>query len=100
MPLLESITTDYTLVGAMVTAIVALSSALGVLWWTLGRAHGKYEALLKSDRDELVPMMVEFQSAAREMQTNATKLLEESIKLRNLRHRRSHGHRSDSTAAD
>lgn len=98
--LLEAITTDYTLVGAMATAIVALTSALGVLWWTLGRAHHKYESLLKSDRDELVPMMVEFQSAAREMQTNATKMLEESIKLRNLRHRRSHGHGSDSTLGE
>ena len=84
-------TSDYTLVGALATAIAALTTVVGILWFALNKARDKHEKLLQQDRDELVPEMVKFSDAARTMIANSEKLLEESMKLRNLRHRSGHG---------
>lgn len=77
--------TDWTLVTALLTAIGALATVIGILWWRYNQARDRYEALLESDRDELVPTMVKFSEAATKINETANRLLEESIKLRTYR---------------
>jgi hypothetical protein len=77
--------TDWTLVTALLTAIGALCTVIGILWWRYNQARDNYENLLREDRDDLVPAMVKLSDTARQLSENANKLLEESIKLRTYR---------------
>ena len=77
--------TDWTLVTALCTAVAALTTVVGILWWRYNGARDKYEELLQNDRDDLVPIMIRLSETATTLNTNATKLIEESIKLRTYR---------------
>ncbi len=91
LALLLEASTDWTIVGAMAIAITALTTAVGILWFAYNKARDNHEQLLREDRDELVPEMVRFTEAAKKMIANSEKLIEESMKMRNLRHRAGHG---------
>lgn len=85
---------DYwTLVTALLTAIAAQTAVIGILWWRYNQARDKFDTLLESDRDELVPTMVKFSETASRLNDSATELLKESIKLRSHR-RRNRGDRA------
>ena len=83
--ILEVVTQDWTLVSALLGAIGALTGVVGLLWWRYNQARDNYEALLMSDRDDLVPAMVRLTETAKALSANSNKLLEESIKLRTYR---------------
>ena len=77
--------TDWTVVSILITGIGTLATVIGILWWRYNQARDKYEDLLQQDRDDLVPAMVELSTTAKALNDSATKLLEESIKLRSYR---------------
>ncbi|MDP3909416.1 MAG: hypothetical protein Q8Q14_03410, partial [Gemmatimonadales bacterium] len=69
-------------------AIATLSGVVVTLWIAYNRARTKYEDLLRRDRDDLVPQMVQLADRAATLNANAEKLLAESLRLRGLRHDR------------
>lgn len=90
--------TDWTLVTALLSAIATQSAVIVALWIAYNGARNKYEDLLRTDRDELVPQMVQLADRATTLNANAEKLLAESLRLRGLRTGRERD-RDDGTSA-
>jgi hypothetical protein len=93
--LLQSVPVDWTLVTALLTSNGALVAVVVLLWYRYNQARDRYDALLIRDRDELVPEMTKLAAIATNLNANANKLLEESVKLRT--YRRGEGATGDSS---